>query len=74
MSGLKLGAILLIVAGTLGLVFGTVGFGRDTQTTSLGPIEISVSEQRTINVPLWAGVGAITVGAVLLLAGMERKA
>ncbi|MHB1192978.1 MAG: hypothetical protein ACYC6F_08000 [Longimicrobiales bacterium] len=74
MSGRKLGAIVLIVVGTAALVFGTFSYGRETHTTSMGPMEISVSEQREVNVPVWAGVGAILVGTALLLVGRKGKA
>ncbi len=74
MNGRKLGAIVLIVVGTAGLVFGTFSYGRETQTTSIGSIEIAVSEQRAFNVPVWAGVGAILVGTALLLVGRKGKA
>ena len=67
MDAKRIGAILLIVFGTLGLAYGAFGFGRETHHASLGPMEISVSEQRTVNIPVWAGVGAIVVGAILLL-------
>jgi hypothetical protein len=39
----------------------------------MGPIEMSVKEKETINVPVWAGVGAIAIGTTLLLLG-GRKA
>ena len=74
MSAVKSGAILLIVAGTLGLVYGTFSYNRNTQHASMGPIQISVSEQRTVNVPVWAGVGAIVAGAVLLLVRRKGEA
>jgi uncharacterized membrane protein YidH (DUF202 family) len=74
MSGLKIGAILLIVAGTLALVYGTVSYSRETHHASMGPMEFSVSEQRTVNVPVWAGVGAIVVGTVLLLVRKKSRA
>jgi len=74
MSARKLGAILLIVAGTAGLAFGAFGYRRDTHVASIGSMEIAVSEQRTFNVPVWAGVGAIAAGAFLLLAGRKGKA
>ena len=74
MNARKLGAILLIVAGTAGLVFGTFGLGRDTQKTSIGSLEIAVSQERTFSVPVWVGVGAIAAGAFLLLAGRKGKA
>lgn len=67
MDAKRIAAILLIVFGTLGLVYGSFGFGRETHNASMGPMEVSVSEQRTVNIPVWVGVGAIVVGAVLLL-------
>lgn len=73
MNAKTIGAILLIVAGALGLIYGTVGFGRETHNVSVGPMEMSVSEQRNVNIPVWAGVGAIVVGALLLLPLGKRQ-
>lgn len=74
MNAKRIGAILLIVAGALGLIYGTVGFGRETHQVSVGQMEMSVSEQRNVNIPVWAGVGAIVVGALLLLPLGNRRA
>lgn len=74
MNARSLGGIVLIVIGIAALVFGTFSYGRETHTTSIGPMEMAVSEQRTVNVPVWAGVGAIVVGAALLLVGRKGKA
>lgn len=74
MNARKLGAVVLIVMGIAALVFGTFSYGRETHTTSIGPMEIAVSEQRTVNVPVWAGVGAIVVGAALLFVGAKGRA
>lgn len=63
----RIAALVLIVVGTLGLVVGKFAFDRETHHASVGPMEMSISEQRTVNIPVWAGVGAIVVGAVLLL-------
>lgn len=73
MSGLKIGAILLIIAGTLGLVFGQFSYNKSTESTTIGPIGFSVRERQTVNVPVWAGVGAIVVGSLLLLARPKRS-
>lgn len=73
MTGLKLGAILLIIAGTLGLVYGGFRYSRNTQTTTLGPIGFSVRVQESVAVPVWASVAAILAGSVLLLAGQRRS-
>jgi hypothetical protein len=57
----------LIVAGILGLVYGGFSYTKETHETKLGPIELSVKDKETVNVPVWAGVGAIVVGGALLL-------
>jgi hypothetical protein len=67
MSPRRLGAVVLLVAGALSLAYGGFTYTRQTQHASVGPIDISVQEHRTVKLPLWAGVGAIVVGAVLLL-------
>jgi hypothetical protein len=69
MSSTKIVAIVLIVAGVLGLVYGKFSYTKETHDAKVGPIELSVKDKETVNVPGWAGVGAIVVGAGLLLAG-----
>jgi multidrug transporter EmrE-like cation transporter len=67
MSAVKIIAIVLIVAGVLGLVYGNFSYTKDTHEAKLGPIELTVKDKQTVNVPVWAGVGAIMVGAMFLL-------
>jgi hypothetical protein len=69
MNGMRLVALVLIVAGVLGLVYGGFSYTKETHSGKLGPIEMSISERQTVNVPLWAGVGAIVIGGGLLLFG-----
>lgn len=73
MSGAKVIAIILIVAGVLGLVYQQFSFTRETHEAKIGPLELSVKEKETVNVPLWASLGAIGVGVVLLVAGGRKK-
>jgi hypothetical protein len=72
MNTVRLIAILLIVAGVLGLLYGSFSYTKDTTAVKLGPLELSVKEKQTINVPIWAGVGAIVVGGLLLLFGNKK--
>jgi hypothetical protein len=72
MSSTKIIAIVLIVAGVLGLAYGQFTYTKETHDAKIGPIELSVKDKETVNVPVWAGVGAIVVGAGLLLAGGRR--
>ena len=73
MNAVKITAIVLIVAGVLGLVYGSFSYTKETQEVKLGPIELSVKDKETINVPVWAGVGAIAVGGVLLLLAGKKS-
>ena len=66
------GAIVLIVVGVLGLAYGKFSYTKETHDAKVGPIELSVKDKETVNVPVWAGVGAIVIGAGLLLAGGKR--
>ena len=68
-----IGAIALIVAGTLALVYGGFSYTRERHDVKLGPIQFSVKEKETVNVPVWAGAGAIGLGALLLVLGGRRK-
>ncbi len=72
MNTTKIVAVLLIVAGSLGLLYGGFSYTKDTTQVKIGPIELSVKEQKTINVPVWAGVGAIVIGGLLLVMGNKK--
>jgi multidrug transporter EmrE-like cation transporter len=67
MSAVKIVGIVLIVAGILGLVYGKFSYTKETHGVKLGQLELSVKDKQTVNVPVWAGAGAIVVGALLLL-------
>jgi len=72
LNTVKITAIVLIVAGVLGLAYGSFSYTKQTHDVKIGPIEMSVQEKETINVPVWAGVGAIAIGAALLLLGGRK--
>src|SRR5215212_2789333 len=62
MDTVKVVAIILIVAGALGLVYQQFSFTKETHQAKIGPLELSVKEKETVNVPLWVSLGAIGVG------------
>lgn len=66
MSPLRILALALIVGGILGLVYGSFTYLAGTHDVDLGLFEVSVDDRDTVNVPVWAGVGAIAAGAALL--------
>ena len=67
MSAVKIVAILLILAGLLGLGYGRFSYTRETQEAKLGPFELTVQDTQTVNIPIWAGLGAIVAGGALPL-------
>ena len=67
MNAVKMLAIVLIVAGVLGLAYGSFTYTKDTPQAKIGPIELSIKDKETVNIPVWAGVVAIVAGAFLLL-------
>jgi len=69
MNGIRVVALILIIAGALGLAYGSFSYTKENHQTKIGPVELSVKEKETVNVPVWAGIGAIVLGGVLLLGG-----
>ena len=72
MNALKMAGIALIAAGILALVYSSFSFTKETHEAKIGPIELSVKEKQTVNLPVWAGVGAIVIGGALLVVGGKR--
>ena len=67
MNPTKIAAIILIVAGILGLAYGSFTYTKETHKADLGPLQFTVKDKETVNIPVWAGVGALVVGIVLLV-------
>ena len=73
MNPIKMFAAILIVGGILALTYGGFSYTKDTTAVKLGPVEFSVKEKETVNVPIWAGIGAIVAGIVLLGIGGKKS-
>jgi uncharacterized membrane protein YidH (DUF202 family) len=73
MSGVKLLGIVLLLAGALGLAYGTFSYTKETHKARLGSLELSVKDRETVNIPVWVGVGAMVAGGVLLLVPRRRS-
>ena len=72
MNGVRVAALALVVLGVLGLAYGSFSYTKDTHDAKIGPLELSVKEKETVNVPVWAGVGAIVLGGALLAFGGRK--
>ncbi|CAG1023026.1 hypothetical protein MTYM_02152 [Methylococcales bacterium] len=73
MGAIKIMAILLIIAGLLGLAYGGFSYTRETEQAKLGPFELTVKDTQTVNVPVWASVVGILAGGGLLLFASKKN-
>lgn len=73
MNAARIAAVVLIVAGVLGLVYGGFSYTKETHEAKLGPIALSVKDKETVSVPVWASVGAIAIGGLLLVFGGRKR-
>jgi uncharacterized membrane protein len=73
MNPMKILAIVLIVGGVLGLAYGGFTYTKETHETKIGPVVLSITDKETVNVPVWAGVGAILIGGLLLTFGSRKS-
>jgi uncharacterized membrane protein len=69
---LKLVGVVLVVLGVLALVYKGFTYTQETHEARLGPLELSVRDRERVEIPTWAGVVAVAVGAGLLLVPSRR--
>ena len=72
MNAVKMIAVALMVAGVLALVYGGFSYTKDTTAVKLGSLELSVKENKSVNIPVWAGVAAVVAGGLMLLMGGRK--
>ncbi|WP_372657244.1 hypothetical protein [Hydrogenophaga sp.] len=72
MNAIRALALVLIVAGALALVYRGFSYTQENTAVKLGPLELTVKEQKTVDVPVWVGVGAIVLGGLLLVLGGKK--
>jgi TRAP-type C4-dicarboxylate transport system permease small subunit len=72
MGAVKIVAFVLIAAGVLALVYGGFTYTKETHEMKIGPIEMSIKDKETVNIPIWAGVGALVIGGLLLVFGSKK--
>ena len=72
MSPIKIVGIVLIVLGAMGLAAGSFSYTKETHEAKLGPLQLSVKEKDTVNIPQWLGIGAIVAGVLVLVVGKGK--
>jgi hypothetical protein len=71
---MKILAIALIVLGIVGLVYGGIGYNRQTTILDVGGIKATATEHKTIPIAPIAGGLALAGGIVLLMGSRRRSA
>ena len=71
MTPIKILSLLLILGGAAGLAYGSFSYTKETHETKIGPIELSVKDKETVDVPPWISLAALGGGVLLLL--FDRK-
>lgn len=72
MGAARIAALVLMVAGALALAYGGFSYTSEDTAAKIGPLELKVETEKRVNVPLWAGIGAIVVGGLVLLVGSRK--
>lgn len=72
MGATKIVAIILLVLGAVSLTMGGFSYTKDKTVLKIGTLEVSAKQKEEVNVPVWAGVGAIAIGGLLLVFGGRK--
>jgi uncharacterized membrane protein YidH (DUF202 family) len=72
MNALKVVAILLIVAGGLALAYGGFSYTRESHRADIGSLHLKLDEKERVNIPVWAGIGSVVTGVVLLATSRKK--
>ena len=67
MNSVKGVAIVLIAGGALALAYGGFSYTKETHEGHIGSLDLTIKDRQHVNIPIWAGIGAIVIGAGFLL-------
>ena len=66
-------AIVLIALGAFGLARGKFRYTEEKHEAEIAGVELSIKEKETVALPQWLSIGAIALGAILLVAGRRKS-
>lgn len=72
MTAMRLVGAILLVLGLAGWLTGGFSFTKETTQAKLGPLELTVKEKESVNVPQWLSLGAMLIGGVVLVLGFRK--
>ena len=73
MKAMRIVGVLLLVLGLAGFLTGGFSFTKDTTQAKLGPLELTVKEKESVNIPQWMSLGAMVLGGVVLALGFRKN-
>ena len=73
MNAVKIVGIVLVLVGLAGFFTGGFSFTKDTTAAKIGPIELTVREKESVNIPQWLSLGAVALGAIVLVVGFRKS-
>lgn len=65
--------LILVALGIGGLVIKSVTYRADSATLDLVPVEITATEERSLDIPQIAAQAAIAVGALMVIVGLLAR-
>ncbi|MCB1007905.1 MAG: hypothetical protein KDB94_03320 [Acidobacteria bacterium] len=68
----KIVGIVLIVLGIAGLAYKSFTVPGEKKGVQIGSLDLSVQKKERVEVPTWAGIAAIAVGAGLLVVASRK--
>jgi len=65
--------IILIIAGTAGLIWGGFDIPRNRDVAEIGPVEVQAETTERISIPWWLAGAGLVGGIVLVGAGARKR-
>jgi uncharacterized membrane protein len=72
MRPLVLIGVLLVIVGIAGLAFNGFTYTTRDEVAKVGPLEATAEHDHNVFISPYAGIAAIVIGGVLILAGRRR--
>ena len=73
MNAMRIVGVLLLVLGLAGFLTGGFSFTKESTQAKLGPLELTVKEKESVNIPQWLSLGAMVIGGVVLVLGFRKR-
>lgn len=65
--------VILIIAGTAGLIWGGFEFPRNREVADVGPVQVEAQTTEDVDIPQWLAGVILGGGVVLVVAGARKK-